>query len=268
MKLSLAWTESMSTAELTRRVMAIARDVPRALREDDLPTLAGYRAELAAAIDTATGANLAIVEVAHALFKYALPSARQEVIDLRTLLQDETGASMLDRVARDVPVQARILASLGDDARQALARLEERGVIVQTGDVFIVPASQKKLVRDEIEPVPFRLWRLVEGARAHAAVAEDGKQAAVISGLLGVTQSQADAHLTRAPLTTAWNRAHARVRWQRKEHVANVSDTAPAVEPPQRAGPQPAQRSFASDVAPSRRSVVPSDRVENRPEPS
>jgi hypothetical protein len=268
MKVSLRTKEPLSTAELARRVIAIARDVPRALREDDLPTLASYRTELDAAVDMATGANLAVVEVAHALFKYALPSAREEVVDLRVLLDDETGASMLERIARDEPVQTRIVASLSEPARGALARLEERGVIVRRGEVFTVPASQKKLVRDEIEPLAFRSWRLVENARQHASVVEEKNQPDVVAALLGVSEAQARAHLSSAPLTTAWNRTHARVRWQRKEHVPNATDPAPAVQPPQREKPTPAQRTFATDLAPSRRSLLPSDRAVNRPEPS
>jgi hypothetical protein len=237
---SLARAHELSAVELTKLVVAIARDVARAKREEDYASLSSRRDEIRRAIPMASATNLWLLEVAEAFLAYALPGLRPEAEHVRVIVRDETGASILDRMLKGEVVGARAEQALPAHLRGAFASLHELGVVVRNDDRLEIAARFRALVRDEMDPLAFRLWRRVQDARARVAWIRDGSdRARALAGLVGVTTEQATLHLQDAPFPVAAPRRQFSVRWRNPGHprVEAQQETRQAEVRPQPASP-------------------------------
>lgn len=187
--------------DLHDELLRVAREASRAARTGDAVGVGAIAEQLTERIRAATGDALTLLEVARAFLVAAQPSAGSEdarIVGALMAHASGVGASLLDRLVAGERVDASALDALDATEARLIGRLRDRGVLRVQGDALALDPRSASVVREQIEPLVFRLWRTVETARRHASLLrEQSKRAELVAGMTGVELAQAQRFVAR-----------------------------------------------------------------------
>lgn len=194
---------------LVEALLQLARRVRVALAEGDQHTIRQVFEQVREAAKTASHHQRDILEVAEGFLRTipSFPSGTRERALARFV--DERGSSamtVLEAALHGTLVDTRV----PEDVRAAVDALLEHGALRTTTEGRLdVPPALRGTVSDLVEPLPLRLWKRVEAARAAALAAPPEERAEQLARALLISKSQAQSHLQLHPAggpTPRWMR--------------------------------------------------------------
>jgi hypothetical protein len=205
--------QAMGIPELQDYLVATAEAARSAVAADDYGAVRNSRRQLCEWADRLTGPKLALVEVALAFLDNLMGDEISEgALAARGFLDAWTreATPFFDELVRGFKVQTAATRHWPAGARQHLDALEKAGVILHdSAQDYVLGPTSREWLREMIEPLPFRMWRIVSNARVRAASLTDNDARVVaMAALTGVTETQARAHISRIPRGGASRSVH------------------------------------------------------------
>lgn len=190
---------ALTLPALRARLQQLATDASIAARKERPSEVAEALRTLRGELDHLEGPALLMAEVAEAFVARLVPGIGSPERDAaRQVVDDPAGCNLLARLAGGDLVPSGEAARLADHTRVAFGVLVERGTLIDAEGSLSLSANAQGWVADLVEPLPFRLWRIVQSARLAASWERDPDRAAqIVAGMTGTLTPQARAFLDR-----------------------------------------------------------------------
>lgn len=195
----------LAPADLTERLLAVAREARLAMQSDDPLVLHDLLVAVRRGADAAEGEQAELLQIAEAFLRALARSdlGRTEVALRRFVVREPEGAEeLLVPLASGTSVSSEEAHRLAGESFEGL--VEVGALRVLPGDRVDLRPALRGLARDLVEPLALRMWRRVRDARAvvsQPTFKRSEERAAFLSGQLGITRDQAMRHLRTAPLS-------------------------------------------------------------------
>lgn len=218
--------QAMNIPDLQDYLIETAEAAKDAIVAQDFSAVENSRKQLQGWADVVTGPKLALIEVALAFLDNLVGKRAHEPALVAQRFLDtwpRESASFFDDLVRGHGVEVSATKRWPAGARFQLETLEKVGVLLRDEDhaYYLAPTSRDWL-REMVEPVQFRMWRIVNSARARASTLIDNDaRITALAILTGASESQARLHMERTPLPTAPRAVHVSgPRWRRQGNKA------------------------------------------------
>jgi hypothetical protein len=208
---------ALSLPALSARLQRLADEASIALRQERPSAVAEALDTLRGQMDAMSGPALLMARVAESFLTRLLPGLGSPEKDAARLVVDTAaGSRLLARLVEGELVGVDALKALPQQTRAAFQILIERGAVSDTQDLLSLSSSAQGWVADLVEPLPFRLWRIVQSAKLAASWERDPERAAqIVAGMTGTFTAQARAFLSREELSGRQHEAARAPRYKR-----------------------------------------------------